>query len=200
MSNPNIIPAGEFDPNRYYPTPTKLCAAVISRIDMDLDLPFKMRILDPGAGDGVWGEAYRAYDGTCSVVGVELRQQQLNEAYIRWFDETDYLGWEVYNNFDLVIGNPPFNLAEEFIRHSLELLSDGGYLVFLLRSAFKATKKRYLSLFRDIPFIREYQLVERPGFKPNKDGRNSPEHEYSMFVWQKGNYAEIPTLHWISWK
>lgn len=196
-----MIPAGEKDPNHHYPTPIKLCEAVVSRIDRDFDLPFKMRILDPGAGDGVWGEAYRAYDDTCSVVGVELRQQQLNEAYIRWFDETDYLDWQLYQNFDLVIGNPPFNLAEEFIRHSLELLNDGGYLVFLLRSAFKATKKRYLGLFHEFPFIREYQLVERPSFKTNKQGKMATDTiEYSIFVWQKGNYAETPTLHWLSWK
>jgi len=34
---------------------------------------------------------------------------------------------------DLIIGNPPYKLAQPFVRHALTLLAPGGALLFLLR-------------------------------------------------------------------
>lgn len=205
----NIIPAGQVDPNHFYPTPDKLCEAVISRIDRDFDLPFSMKLLDPGAGNGPWGKAYKEYDSSIFTVGVELQNIFVDKYYDYFYSNTNFLDWENQEYFDIVIGNPPFKLAEEFIRHSLSLMNDGGYLVFLPRSAFKESAQRWYKnnqpgLFQTHCYVKEYQLVQRPGFKPNKHGKNSPEHAYSIFVWQKNNYPDLktdwPISDWISWK
>lgn len=199
----DLIPSGQIDPNHFYPTPEKLCSAVIARLDEDLGFSQYISVLDPGAGTGAWGKAFKKYNPKSYVVGVEIQEHFEEQGYDYYYWKQDFLKF-VSHSYDLVIGNPPFNQAEEFIHHSLSLTKSGGYVAFLLRSAFKESKKRWKTLFQEKCFIREYQLVERPGFKPNKDGRNSPEHAYSIFVWQKDNYPDLireePSINWLSWR
>ncbi|MFR2694376.1 MAG: hypothetical protein ACLTBV_31030 [Enterocloster bolteae] len=45
--------------------------------------------------------------------------------------------------YDLIIGNPPFNQAIEFVEKCLGLLKPGGRLIFLLRTAFMESDQRF---------------------------------------------------------
>lgn len=81
--------------------------------------------------------------------------------------------------YDVIITNPPFSLAMEFIEQSLELTP---WLVMLLRTEFFGTSGR-AKLFRsNCPDI--YVLPNRPMFGLNKHGkRGSDSSEYGWFIW-----------------
>lgn len=54
----------------------------------------------------------------------------------------DYLEYECKDKYDLVISNPPFNLALEFIQKALDDVKDNGYVIMLLRLNFLEGLKR----------------------------------------------------------
>ena len=78
-----------------------------------------------------------------------------------------------------VVTNPPYSLAEEFVRKSRELYQNAE-LVFLLRLAFLASEKR-LQLWRDIGTPDVYVLPNRPSFT----GGGTDSADYAWFHWPK---------------
>lgn len=80
---------------------------------------------------------------------------------------------------EAVITNPPYCLAEEFIRHSRSCfpLAD---VVFLLRIAFLASASR-LPLWRDVGTPDVYVLPNRPSFT----GGGTDSADYAWFVWPR---------------
>ena len=41
----------------------------------------------------------------------------------------------------MIIGNPPYKLATEFVEHSLDLLDDGEYACYLLKMQIHAVRQ-----------------------------------------------------------
>ncbi|MDJ0631082.1 MAG: hypothetical protein QNJ44_22685 [Rhodobacter sp.] len=60
---------------------------------------------------------------------------------------------------DWVIANPPFNLADQFIRMALSV-AQIGVMVFV-RGAFDEGEGRYNALFRDLPEAYDFPFVQR---------------------------------------
>jgi hypothetical protein len=79
---------------------------------------------------------------------------------------------------EAVITNPPFCLAEEFLRHSRSCFPSAD-LVFLLRLAFLASTKRLL-LWRDLGTPDVYVLPNRPSFT----GHGTDSADYAWFIWR----------------
>ena len=96
--------------------------------------------------------------------------------------------------FDVVLGNPPYKLAQEHVEHGMYLLRRGGQLGYLLRINFLASQKR-VPFFRRFPPWRVYVLPERPDFT----GEGGDQTEYAFFVWRKG-YRGPPQVLWVSTK
>jgi hypothetical protein len=82
-----------------------------------------------------------------------------------------------------VITNPPYCLAEEFVRHSRKQCPCAD-LVFLLRIAFLASAGR-LPLWRDLGTPDIYVLPNRPSFT----GNGTDSADYAWFVWPPGKRA-----------
>lgn len=95
-----------------------------------------------------------------------------------WFTRADFLSIKVVGNEDVgaVITNPPFSLAEEFLRHSRGLYPRAE-IVFLLRLNFLAGNDRR-SLWRDLGTPDVYVLPNRPDFT----GGGGDSCEYAWFV------------------
>ena len=112
---------------------------------------------------------------------------------------TDYLKWARCapdeDRPDLIIGNPPFNLAEEFIRASLGLIAGGGRVAFLLRLGLLETQKR-ADLWRAYPPARVSVLIQRPSF--TGDG-NTDAAAYGIFLWTSPA-PRSTALDWLSWQ
>lgn len=187
----------------FYPTPLEVCREALVQI---LNREIFERVLDPGAGNGVWGEAYREifddpiYTGTfySEITGIELRDVEPALGYTYWITD-DYLSNEWHRpdtKFDLIMGNPPYSLAKEFILKSLDLLEDSGYLLFLLRLTVLESQDRYENLYSKGLNPKEVWIsTRRISFSGNK--KSSPD-AYCLCLWQKGWRGET-TLKWLDW-
>ena len=84
--------------------------------------------------------------------------------------------------YDVVITNPPFNLAREIIGKSFKHTKEGGYIVMLLRLNFLGSKARKSFWDQQLP-VWTYVHHRRMSFT---DDGNTDSIEYAHFVWVKG--------------
>lgn len=98
------------------------------------------------------------------------------------------------------ITNPPFRLAEAFIRRAHECSTRG--VAMIVRSAFLESVGRYERLFRDHPPSDVLQFVERvPMVKGRYDPKATTATSYVWLVWRKPASARgerSTRLHWIA--
>lgn len=180
--------------NDVYLTPLGMARAILELLPSSFS---PETILDPGCGEGHWG---KAIDDKWHVrpMALDIRKaDQINPKFWHHYEniETgiDYLSrnslwprdYEI-RSYDLIIGNPPFYLAEEFIRRSFELLKPEGYVVFLLRLAYLASGKRYDGLFKEFFPKMVAVSARRPSFYFEQYGTKGTDgEEYAVFFWQK---------------
>lgn len=188
------------DPNDFYPTAP---AVARSAIELALNLrtfPDPIRMVDPGAGTGVWGEAAAGYFEKPQIVGVEYRKVKPNPVYTDWITGDFRLVTPSPAHF--LLGNPPFKYAESFVRCSVEyVLPLNGAIMFLLPLNFLAGETRRLGLWHEYPINDVFVLSRRPSFihKGAKKG-NTDATEYAFFWWDFSRpKQESPIIHWHSW-
>lgn len=85
-------------------------------------------------------------------------------------------------NITGIITNPPYgDLAEEFIRHALEIMERvEGKVAMFLRNEYDCGKERR-SLFAQHPFAHKIIVTKRPRWIEGSKG--SPRHNYAWYVW-----------------
>lgn len=83
---------------------------------------------------------------------------------------------------DIIIANPPFNYAMEFIKKAMEDVWKGGYVIMLQRLNFLASKSRNEWFKNNMPY-EIYVHSKRMSF--TDDGKTDS-IEYAHFVWRKG--------------
>lgn len=90
-----------------------------------------------------------------------------------------------------IVTNPPFKLAEEFIRHGLEVLSDGYKLCLFLKLSFLESETRD-DLFKTFPPVRIHVCRKRVKCAKNGQFENvkSSPTCYAWFVWEKNKYNQ----------
>lgn len=143
------------NPHDFYQTPKELVFALLSFVPGN-----PQRILDVGAGKGVWGEAARSIWPDAQITGIELQDFPQPSAYDCWLANTDFLTWKPDHNFDLVMGNPPYSVqgtqhgAGKIARKGYRLLADGGTQLLLLKTEFLNGQWRYEHLWPKAPWIR----------------------------------------------
>ena len=190
----------------FYETPYPLAEATLNYVRSGFGIYAPELILDPGAGLGVWGKAARGiWLSSPNIVGIEIGQMPIPGGpvyYDSWYHD-DYLTlsqqWRnnVKTRPDLIVGNPPYRLAQEFVEVSLRLIAPGGLMAFLLRLNFLAGRRRR-SFWRKHKPGHVVVLVERPSF--TSDG-NSDATEYALFVWgDRFAHFVHPHIDWLSWK
>lgn len=90
------------------------------------------------------------------------------------------------NGVNWIITNPPFRLAEQFIKRSFEFKSWRG-TAMLVRTAFIESVGRYERLFKSSPPSFVAQFSERvPMFKGRVDPHGSTATAYCWLVWMDG--------------
>lgn len=188
----------------YYPTPAwcvdRLLEAEIDAL-LDRRRAGALCILEPTIGDGAILRATNAFVDLRGGEVVGGRLTRVSEA-IRWtgveirsgayamagdvpdfhFEGVDFRTWEPFfpgpGPFDLVIGNPPFVIAESILRRGFRFASRTA---MLLRVDFLGSSER-------IPFYREFGppalrvLPDRPSF----DGEGTDSSTYAWFLWGDG--------------
>lgn len=85
-----------------------------------------------------------------------------------------------------IITNPPFRLAEDFLRRGLEIAIEG--VAILARSVFMESVRRYL-LYSEYPPLIVAPFSERvPMIKGRLDAKASSATSYAWFVWLGRRY------------
>lgn len=166
-------------PADYYPTPAWCVHRLLERVTLP-----DGEWLEPAAGDGAIIRAVKDCLPS-QIIGwtaVELRAECKPSLLAAGVDGVncfaggyDFLAGHLAGaEFDVSITNPPFSLAEEFVR---EVLAVSRYVAMLLRINFLGSAKRRALFATEIPDI--YVLPNRPSFT----GKGTDATEYAWFVW-----------------
>lgn len=178
--------------NDFYPTPIELCRAALSLVET----PNPWTILDPGCGSGVWGEAAREFWPKSEILGVDIVADTDLKLFYNGVIVKDFRDWIPSPRYELIMGNPPYKYAEEFIRNSWTSLRAAGEMIFLLRLAFLEGQKRCQGLWKEIPPQDVYVLGRRPSFTGN--GKTDAT-AYAIFRWVFDTPVSETKLHWLDW-
>jgi hypothetical protein len=106
--------------------------------------------------------------------------------------------WIKNSNIDTIITNPPFSLAEKFIRTALKL-KPSRHVIMYLKLTFLEGKKRY-KLFKEFPPEEIYIHPSRQGCSPQgaEEFNNGGAVCYCWFVWKTNGLGNgIPKLYWL---
>lgn len=174
---------GDRQNDDFYSTPAWVTQALLPRLALTHDGPWR-DVLDPCCGDGAILDCF----GNELTVGIELDEARAVAAHAKGHLITvaDALiePWPVVQ---LIITNPPFSLAEEFVRRAIGFAAESGATVaMLLRLAFLESSGR-APLHREFPSD-VYPLSSRPSFTP--DGKTDS-CAYAWFVWDMARNAAV---------
>jgi len=101
-------------------------------------------------------------------------RDQIYESDTTGLDDESFFSWN--GTADLIITNPPFSKAAQFIHHAMPRCKT---LILLLRLNFLASQKRY-PLFKEHKPDALFVLSKRPSF----NGKGTDNADYAWFVWQ----------------
>lgn len=182
-------------PADLYPTPADCTYSLIPHI-VDF-VPYGSRILEPACADGQLSKALEKYG--YQVDSFDLRPDVLyGTGGVDFLDPQNqfkiieqHKGFEVRLEYDAVITNPPFVVADAFIRKALEI---APVVVMLLKAQYWNTANRK-KLFRETKPWRELNLTWRPAFLEAERGK-SPLMDCMWVVWQRG-HDDLPTMDMI---
>lgn len=168
-----------------YPTPEW---AVIKAIE---HLPKSWwSVVDAGAGEGIFGKHLSAGE----MIGVELRDLPMPQGYTGWFGNTDYLTWKPAIRVDVVVGNPPYHLFEEFFWHTWnEVIHTHGVIAWVLPLKWLQGEKRYAKIFSNGHLHKVLTFVKRLDFT----GKGSPHEASALYVWDRSIQNEYYLGGWI---
>jgi len=94
-------------------------------------------------------------------------------------------------DFDFIITNPPYESAQAFIQHAINLTMTDGLVAMLLRTDFDHAKSR-ANLFRLSPrFAKKVVLTKRIQWFADSTG--SPSFNHAWFIWD-WRHKGAPTL------
>lgn len=169
----------------FYETPTWAIDAIVGH----LPITGEAVILDAGAGNGAIAARLAEINPKAEIVGVEKNAELVAKArarglYSAEFVEADFLkgsGTWTISAPDLVIMNPPFSRAFEFVARARELVKRGGTVAALLRVNVLAGRAR-AEFHRKHPSD-VHVLSKRPSFT---GGGKTDATEYGWFVWGPG--------------
>lgn len=177
-------------PQDFYATPVNVVENLLD--NLKIEWGGCSSILEPSAGNGNIIQALRNKDIRSHITAVEIREEEHNNLK-NISDKVliyNFLEWKTDEKFDLIIGNPPYTYAREFIEKGLNMLNENGKLIMLLRTAFLESKSRY-NFWQCNPVNGLYVLSKRPSFT----GKGSDATSYSWFIWDKvSNKQEIKVI------
>lgn len=103
------------------------------------------------------------------------------------------------NNHKVIVQNPPFKLALEFVQHSLELLNNGELLFSLHRIQFLEGVERFENLYKNKYKRPKYVFIFTKRVSciaPDIENKGKNAVCFAWFMWQKG-YRGSTQIKWI---
>lgn len=157
-------------------------------------------VIDSSVGTGVLLEPFE--NKRWCQVGYDIADRGYEHVIIRdWFNvNTDMWKKEVWfgRHPKIIVQNPPFKLALEFVQHSLELLDKGELLFSLHRLLFLEGGERFGKLYGNkqkpkyvFVFAKRVSCIA-----PDVPGKGQNAMCYAWFMWQKG-FRGNTQIKWI---
>lgn len=171
----------------YYVTPIPDIINFLKYASQYIDFKNK-HILDPCAGGDKFHDM--SYPTAFEMCGLTITDTVDIRADSKAQIKCDFFKYHPSMMYDIVISNPPFYQALDFIIHGLNLVKDGGYVIYLLRLNFLGSKMRNKFLRTYVP---EYIFVHsnRMSFT---DDEKTDSIEYAHFCWKKGSNTQYSKL------
>lgn len=167
----------------FYPTPPEVTHALCDWLEFGIGTS---RVAwEPACGDGAMAEVLKARGW--SVAASDIRETGYGIGMRNFLEvppnPTDFMGcW--------IVTNPPFNQAEEFIRHALKFTPN---VAMLLKSQFWHAASR-AKLFGEHPPAAVLPLTWRPDFLNGEKG-GAPTMECLWTVWRDQMHRTKPTQY-----
>jgi hypothetical protein len=188
MSSTNRSAAREQHVADYYVTPIAEITNFLNAFLRYEDIPKHIDILDPcSGGDAINDMSYPVVlegFGFHNITTTDIREDSKAQII------TDYLSYNCADQFDLIITNPPFNIAKDIIEKALLDVKDGGFVVMLLRLNFFGSHKRFPFWQKNMP---KYCFVHHERMSFTATG-GTDSIEYCHMVWQKGYDTKFTQL------
>lgn len=206
MSSTNRANASERHVSDYYVTPQDTIKDFLAAFNADCDEHLDtltgewmarkrpMQILDPCAGgdSSHWMAYPRAIEHFSGWPISEITTADIRDDSLAAFKK-DYMDFAPPVQPDVIITNPPFNIAMRVIEKALRDVVPGGLVVMLLRLNFFGSKERQKFFQGNMPVL-TYVHTKRPKFL-NTGGTDSI--EYMHAVWQSENPCKFTHLRII---
>ncbi len=179
--------------NDYYGSP----AWTVHRLLEKWNPPQGFHWVEPGAGKGNIIRAVNEKQLYIQWTAIERDKELISDlektTHPNNIFNSDYFDLSGHSDgVSVVIGNPPYNQAMEFILQSRKLYPN-AMICFLLRINFLASEDRHEFIQANTPDI--YVLPNRPPFRKNKKGKWATDAtEYAWFVWHPAGTLHDPTI------
>ncbi len=127
------------------------------------------------------------------VYASDLKDRGFGEVHV------DFLNTKIDRCPPIILTNPPYSLANEFILHALDILPDGGVYIALMNITYLCGQKRYATIYSKGILREVYLFKKRIECWRNNDREmygGKAMVDFAWYVFQKG-YNGQPTLYWL---
>lgn len=148
---------------------------------------FNSIILEPSCGEGHISRVL--LDGGYAVKSSDLIDRGFGD--VKDFFEIDEFNGDI-------ITNPPYKIALDFVKHSLDIIPEGNKVAMFLKLQFLEGKARK-EFYKNDPPKKIYVASGRLVCAMNGDFEKykSSAVAYAWFIWEKG-YKGSPEIDWIN--
>ena len=171
------------EPDDFYRTPAEGTEALL-RVET-----FEGPIWEPACGDGAISKVLEAH-------GYEVMSTDLVDHGFGDVHGLDFLDSFCASDGEIVT-NPPFKLAEKFVRHALDIAP--GKVAMLLKLTFLEGQKRH-DFFKEHPPARVWVFSKRLTTwrgGPRPEGKSGGMIAFAWFIWERG-YQGPTVLDWLA--
>ena len=179
----------ERDENDWYVEPVECSRALFAEV------PISGTVWDPACGMGrIVSSATSA--GLCAYGSdIVYRGPMCDEV-------KDFLSLRTFPEFNSIVSNPPFGIAEQFVQKSLKIIPKGGYAAFILPIVWMAGFSSKRNWMPSSPLRYVLPISPRPSMPPGaviqagvKPGNGTK--DFAWFVWQSG-YNSAPEVKFLN--
>ena len=157
---------------------------------------FSHDILEPCCGEGHISKVLEEHG--YNVESMDLIDRGYGKGGVNFLEYNEVIDKDI-------ITNPPYSMAQEFVEHSMELITDGHKVAMFLKLSFLEGQGRH-RMFEKYPPKTVWVSSARLGcakngeFKINKHGEPTVASAvaYAWFVWEKG-FNGIPEIRWFNY-
>ncbi|EOU1989903.1 class I SAM-dependent methyltransferase [Clostridium perfringens] len=175
--------------NDFYATPPNTTKSLLDVLDVE-----PKTILEPSAGMGHIVEVLKEYYPNAKIEATDL----IDRGYCK--GNVDYLTKVYDKKYDLIITNPPFKYAKEFVQKSLELTNDKVAMLLKIQFLESKSRKEFLkhSHLKYVYVFSERQNTLKNGeeINPLTGKKWSSVFLLAWFVFEKG-YEGEPIIRWL---